>query len=70
LTAVGDRRKKFIVNSIAGRWVLAGKDSFNRWRGWRDSGAVLLDWGYGCFQSLLWSFTVRKDKGGKGMVKF
>jgi len=50
--------------------VLAGKDSFNRWRGWRDSGAVLLDWGYGCFQSLLWSFTVRKDKGGKGMVKF
>ena len=51
LTAGGNRRRNFFVDSIAGRWVLAGKDSFNRWRGWRDSGAGLLDWGCGCFQS-------------------
>ncbi len=33
----------FRVNSIAERWVLAGKNIFNRWRSWRDPGAELLD---------------------------
>jgi len=33
----------FCVNSIAERWVLAGKNIFNRWRSWRDPGAELLD---------------------------
>jgi hypothetical protein len=35
---------------------LAGKNIFNRGRCSRDSGAVLLDWGCGCFQTLVWAF--------------
>ena len=44
------------VDFIAGRWQLTGKNSFNRWRGWRDSVAGLLDWGCGCFQTFVWAF--------------
>jgi len=32
-----------LVNPIAVRWLLAGKNSFNRWRCWRDLWAVFTD---------------------------
>jgi len=58
------------VNLMAGPWWLAGKNSFNRWRGWRDSGAGLLDWGCGCFQSFAlglsrWSMVTSPDSPQK-----
>jgi len=34
-----------LVNAIAVQWWLAGKNSFNRWRGWRDSWAVFMSRG-------------------------
>ncbi len=47
--------------ALRGSAALAGKNISNRWRGWRDSRAVRLNRGCGCFQSLLWAFP-----GGKG----
>jgi hypothetical protein len=49
------------VNSIAGRWVLAGKDMVHRGRGSRDRRAGLVGQGVWLLPKFIWSFS-----GGEG----
>jgi hypothetical protein len=62
LTAGCHRRNFALSAALRGSAALAGKNSFNRWRGWRDPEAGLLDWGCGCFQSFFGPFP-----GGEGV---